>query len=94
MATIAIRNRRVYVGFSDPDWSEPRIISSFYPTNGDPAVVVDGAEVHPWNGLYMYHGEVRDIPLTLTDTRPEFTEFTPIPPAPGRTWRNGAWARY
>ena len=97
IARIEIRNNKVYLVQSGPDWNNPRIIYSFFETSADPDIVEDGAMVSDFNGTYIYRGPYKEIPLYFVD--PEhcstFVEFAPIHPPKkrGYKWSWGKWVK-
>jgi len=95
LVSAVIRNKRVYVAFSDFDYFQPIIVVNFFATTSDPEVILDNTEIRCWNGVYFANLYDRLIPVRMTDNTPEFTEFIPVKKPRGKNyvWKNGEWKK-
>lgn len=89
------RNNKCYLVYSDVDYSEPRIISSFWQIkNIDADLLEKGQYLEKFNGVYITKISDKIIPL-YTEKFPTFTEFTPLnpPKKTGYKWNSGKWIK-
>ena len=89
------RNNKVYLVYSDFDFFEPRIISSYhYVTNVTADLLPDNPFIFKLADVFVAKTGYKEIPL-YAEQLPEFTEFTPIKPPrkTGYVWRNGSWKK-
>lgn len=92
--TTETRNQKVYLTMSGFDSFEPRIITSFFLTDGNPEIIPNGTRFDKFVDSYIARVYGREISIRITAELPEFTEFTPVKKPRGRyTWRWGEWVK-
>ena len=88
-------NNKIYLTSCSEDWSEPRLIISYWEVkNVDPELLPDNPIIYIMGNTHIAKTGYKDIPLYIDDY-PTKTEFIPIKPPKknGYKWQYGQWVK-
>jgi hypothetical protein len=86
------RDNKAYIYYSDIDFMEPRIVTTYWFIPIEVDLIPDNSTIVKLADVILLKTEWREIPFSIAH-HPDFIEFTPIKP-PRKTGYRWDWGRW